>query len=43
MLAEPWVLRGHQEARLNEFLELLSITATGTPETETAHPPLSQR
>lgn len=23
MLAEPWVLRGHQEARLREFLELL--------------------
>ena len=24
MLAEPWVLRGHQEVRLREFLELLS-------------------
>lgn len=23
MLAEPWVLRGYQEARLREFLELL--------------------
>ena len=24
MLAEPWVLRGHQEVRLREFLELLA-------------------
>ena len=24
MLAEPWVLRGYQENRLREFLELLS-------------------
>jgi len=23
MLAEPWLLRGHQEARLREFLALL--------------------
>jgi hypothetical protein len=23
MLAEPWVLRGHQEDRLRDFLELL--------------------
>jgi hypothetical protein len=23
MLAEPWLLRGYQEARLREFLELL--------------------
>jgi hypothetical protein len=23
MLAEPWVLRGYQEARLREFLDLL--------------------
>ena len=23
MLAEPWILRGHQEARLREFLSLL--------------------
>jgi len=23
MLAEPWLLRGYQEARLQEFLELL--------------------
>ena len=23
MLAEPWLLRGHQEARLREFLGLL--------------------
>ena len=27
MLAEPWVLRGNQEARLREFLELLSVPA----------------
>jgi hypothetical protein len=25
MLAEPWHLRGHQEARLREFLELLQL------------------
>jgi hypothetical protein len=45
MLAEPWVLRGYQEARLNEFLELLSVTATGRPETEAADPglPASRR
>jgi hypothetical protein len=24
MLAEPWVLREHQEVRLREFLELLA-------------------
>jgi len=33
MLAEPWVLRGYQEARLCEFLGLLPVMATGTPET----------
>ena len=27
MLAEPWVLRGYQEARLREFLHLLSASA----------------
>jgi hypothetical protein len=26
MLAEPWVLRGHQETRLREFLDLLHAT-----------------
>ena len=25
MLAEPWVLRGYQEARLREFLDLLPL------------------
>jgi len=25
MLAEPWHLRGHQEARLREFLQLLEL------------------
>jgi len=34
MLAEPWVLRGNQEVRLREFLELLpvppSVTAVDT-------------
>lgn len=25
MLAEPWHLRGHQETRLREFLELLKL------------------
>jgi hypothetical protein len=25
MLAEPWVLRGNQEARLREFLDLLPV------------------
>jgi hypothetical protein len=25
MLAEPWHLRGHQEARLREFLRLLQL------------------
>ena len=28
MLAEPWFLRGYQENRLREFLELLPVTAT---------------
>jgi hypothetical protein len=28
MLAEPWVLRGYQEIRLREFLELLPVTDT---------------
>ena len=27
MLAEPWLLRGYQEARLREFLELLPLPA----------------
>ena len=27
MLAEPWMLRGYQEARLREFLHLLSASA----------------
>lgn len=26
MLAEPWLLRGHQETRLREFLDLLQAT-----------------
>jgi hypothetical protein len=26
MLAEPWMLRGYQESRLREFLELLPMT-----------------
>ena len=25
MLAEPWLLKGHQETRLREFLELLEM------------------
>ncbi len=25
MLAEPWLLKGHQETRLREFLELLDM------------------
>jgi hypothetical protein len=25
MLAEPWHLRGHQEARLREFLQILRL------------------
>ena len=29
MLAEPWVLRGHQEVRLREFLELLAKANLG--------------
>jgi hypothetical protein len=29
MLAEPWVLRGNQEARLREFLALLSVSGHG--------------
>jgi hypothetical protein len=42
MLAEPWVLRGHQEARLCEFLELLlPVTAMGTPRTATVGPGLA--
>jgi hypothetical protein len=28
MLAEPWVLRGYQETRLREFLELLPVRDT---------------
>ena len=27
MLAEPWVLRGYQEARLREFLQILPRSA----------------
>jgi len=30
MLAEPWVLRGHQEVRLREFLELLPVPPSAT-------------
>lgn len=26
MLAEPWLLKGHQETRLREFLELMNIS-----------------
>jgi hypothetical protein len=29
MLAEPWVLRGYQEMRLREFLELLPVAQEG--------------
>jgi hypothetical protein len=29
MLAEPWSLRGYQEARLREFLQLLPMTGSG--------------
>jgi hypothetical protein len=32
MLAEPWVLRGYQEARLRDFLELLPGPAHSTAE-----------
>jgi hypothetical protein len=32
MLAEPWVLRGYQEARLREFLELLPPEARNISE-----------
>ena len=28
MLAEPWLLRGYQENRLREFLDLLPVTET---------------
>lgn len=28
MLAEPWLLRGYQENRLREFLELLPVSQT---------------
>ena len=30
MLAEPWHLRGHQETRLREFLELLELNRSWT-------------
>lgn len=30
MLAEPWHLRGHQETRLREFLELLALNRSWT-------------
>ena len=30
MLAEPWVLRGNQEVRLREFLELLPVPSSVT-------------
>jgi hypothetical protein len=30
MLAEPWVLRGYQETRLREFLDLLPELAQST-------------
>lgn len=29
MLAEPWHLRGHQEMRLREFLQLLQLSHGG--------------
>ena len=32
MLAEPWVLRGYQESRLREFLELLPGPTQSTAE-----------
>ena len=35
MLAEPWVLRGHQETRLREFLDLLRASAQ-VPDTANA-------
>ncbi len=31
MLAEPWLLRGYQETRLREFLELLPDTEAVVP------------
>jgi hypothetical protein len=31
MLAEPWLLRGYQESRLREFLELLPSKPVQTP------------
>jgi hypothetical protein len=36
MLAEPWVLRGYQEARLHEFLELLPAPAQAPGAAEAA-------
>ena len=36
MLAEPWVLRGYQEARLREFLELLPIVGLKPSNAEAA-------
>jgi hypothetical protein len=31
MLAEPWVLRGHQERRLRDFLEMLAAAGSIRP------------
>jgi hypothetical protein len=30
MLAEPWHLKGHQESRLREFLELVQVNQGGS-------------
>ena len=40
MLADPWVLRGHQEARLREFLELLPPVTPSVRETRNCAGPL---
>ena len=29
MLAEPWQLKGHQESRLREFLQLVQVNQGG--------------
>src|SRR5262245_3383191 len=40
MRAEPWVLRGHQEARLREFLETLPPVTHSVRETRNCPGPI---
>jgi hypothetical protein len=43
MLAEPWVLRGYQQARLQEFLDLLPGPMQSPPRPPSLNPALAPR